>query len=151
MSEYFSEEGLEKLKVELEELKTAKRHEIAARLEHAKSLGDLSENAEYQEAKEEQSLLESRIVELEEILRNAVIIKKDAYSTLVQVGSTVSVASKHGEENFTIVGSEEADPKLGMISNESPLGKTFLGRKVGDTVEVKTPDGTFSYSIVSIQ
>ncbi len=151
MSEYFSEEGLEKLKNELEELKTAKRHEIAARLEHAKSLGDLSENAEYQEAKEEQSLLESRIVEIEEILRNAVIIKKDAYSSLVQVGSTVRVTSEHGEEIFTIVGSEEADPKDGMISNESPLGKAFLGRKIGDKIEVKTPAGTFHYSISGIK
>lgn len=151
MSEYFSEEGLEKLKQELEDLKTAKRHEIAARLEHAKSLGDLSENAEYQEAKEEQSLLESRIVEIEEVLRNAVIIKKDAYSALVQVGSTVRVTSEHGEENFTIVGSEEADPKSGMISNESPLGKAFLGRKIGDTAEVKTPAGIVHYSILAIK
>jgi len=150
MSEYFSEEGLEKLKQELEELKTVKRHEIAARLEHAKSLGDLSENAEYQEAKEEQSLLESQIVEIEEVLRNAVIIKKDAHSSLVQVGSTVGVASEHGEENFTIVGSEEADPKVGKISNESPLGKTFLGHKVGEKVEVKTPGGIIHYSIIAI-
>ena len=150
MSEYFSEEGLEKLKQELEELKTVKRHEIAARLEHAKSLGDLSENAEYQEAKEEQSLLESQIVEIEEILRNAVIIKKDAHSSLVQVGSTVGVASEHGEETFTIVGSEEADPKVGKISNESPLGKTFLGHKVGEKVEVKTPGGIIHYSIIAI-
>jgi len=150
MSEYFSEEGLEKLKQELEELKTVKRHEIAARLEHAKSLGDLSENAEYQEAKEEQSLLESQIVEIEEVLRNAVIIKKDAHSSLVQVGSTVGVASEHGEETFTIVGSEEADPKVGKISNESPLGKTFLGHKVGEKVEVKTPGGIIHYSIIAI-
>ena len=150
MSEYFSEEGLEKLKQELEELKTVKRHEIAARLEHAKSLGDLSENAEYQEAREEQSLLESQIVEIEEVLRNAVIIKKDAHSSLVQVGSTVGVASEHGEENFTIVGSEEADPKVGKISNESPLGKTFLGHKVGEKVEVKTPGGIIHYSIIAI-
>ncbi len=150
MSEYFSEEGLEKLKQELEELKTVKRHEIAARLEHAKSLGDLSENAEYQEAKEEQSLLESQIVEIEEVLRNAVIIKKDAHSSLVQVGSTVGVASEHGEETFTIVGSEEADPKAGKISNESPLGKTFLGHKVGEKVEVKTPGGIVHYSIIVI-
>ena len=151
MSEYFSEEGLEKLKQELEELKTVKRHEIATRLEHAKSLGDLSENAEYQEAKEEQSLLESQIVEIEEVLRNAVIIKKDAHSSLVQVGSTVGVASEHGEETFTIVGSEEADPKAGKISNESPLGKTFLGHKIGEKVEVKTPGGIVHYSILAIK
>ena len=151
MSEYFSEEGLANLKQELEELKTKKRHEIASRLEHAKSLGDLSENAEYQEAKEEQSLVESRIVELEEIVRNAVIIKKDAHSNLVQIGSTVRVRSEAGEETFTIVGSEEADPKAGKISNESPLGKSFLGRKSGDKVEVKTPGGTYTYSIAELK
>lgn len=150
MTEYFSEEGLARLKEELEELKTTKRHEIAARLEHAKSLGDLSENAEYQEAKEEQSLLESRIVELEEIVRNAVIIKKDATSHLVQIGSTVKVKSDAGEETYTIVGSEEADPKAGKISNESPLGKAFLGHKAGEKIEVKTPGGTYFYSIVQI-
>ena len=151
MTEYFSEEGLANLKQELEELKTKKRHEIASRLEHAKSLGDLSENAEYQEAKEEQSLVESRIVELEEIVRNAVIIKKDAHSNLVQIGSTVRVRSEAGEETFTIVGSEEADPKAGKISNESPLGKSFLGRKSGDKVEVKTPGGTYTYSIAELK
>ena len=151
MTEYFSEEGLANLKQELEELKTKKRHEIASRLEHAKSLGDLSENAEYQEAKEEQSLVESRIGELEEIVRNAVIIKKDAHSNLVQIGSTVRVRSDLGDETFTIVGSEEADPKLGKISNESPLGKSFLGNKAGDKVEVKTPGGTYTYSIVELK
>ncbi len=150
MSEYFSEEGLERLKQELEELKITKRHEIAARLEHAKSLGDLSENAEYQEAKEEQSLNESRIAELEEIVRNAVIIKKDVRSDTVQIGSTVSVRSDTGEESYTIVGSEEADPKTGKISNESPLGKAFLGKKAGETVEIKTPGGMFSYTIRGI-
>src|SRR3989344_9385306 len=150
-AKYVSEEGLEKLKRELQELKTTKRHEIALRLEHAKSLGDLSENAEYQEAKEEQSLVESRIVELEEIVRNAVIIKKDAHSNLVQIGSTVRVRSETGEETFTIVGSEEADPKAGKISNESPLGKSFLGRKSGDKVEVKTPGGTYTYSIAELK
>ena len=150
MSEYFSEEGLERLKQELQELKITKRHEIAARLEHAKSLGDLSENAEYQEAKEEQSLNESRIAELEEIVRNAVIIKKDVRSDTVQIGSTVSVRSDTGEESYTIVGSEEADPKTGKISNESPLGKAFLGKKAGETVEIKTPGGMFSYTIRGI-
>ena len=150
MSEYFSEEGLERLKQELEELKITKRHEIAARLEHAKSLGDLSENAEYQEAKEEQSLNESRIAELEEIVRNAVIIKKDVRSDTVQIGSTVSVRSDTGEESYTIVGSEEADPKTGKISNESPLGKAFVGKKAGETVEIKTPGGMFSYTIRGI-
>mgnify|MGYP001588341339 CR=1 FL=1 len=149
--EYFSEEGLEKLKQELEELKTVKRKEIAARLEHAKSLGDLSENAEYQEAKEEQSLLENRIAELEDALRNAVIIQKGGRSDVVEVGSTVKVESARGEEVFTIVGSEEANPAENKISNESPLGQAFLGHRAGDRVEVKTPGGSVEYTIREVR
>lgn len=151
MPEYFSEEGLEKLKQELHELKTMKRREIAARLEHAKSLGDLSENAEYQETKEEQSLVESQIGELEERIRHAVLIKKDMRTDRVTVGSTVRVTSKHGEELYSIVGSEEASPLQGRISNESPMGKAFLGHKVGEHVEVKTPGGVTRYEIVEIR
>lgn len=148
--EYVSEEGLEKLKQELNELKTKKRKEIAARLEHAKTLGDLSENAEYQEAKEEQSLVESQIAELEEKVRNAVVIQGHR-TDVVTVGSTVRVRSEQGEEIYTIVGSEEAQPAEGKISNESPLGKTFLGHRVGDRVEVKTPVGVTSYDILDIR
>lgn len=151
MPEYFSEEGLEKLKQELHELKTVKRREIAARLEHAKSLGDLSENAEYQETKEEQSLVESQIGELEERIRHAVLIKKDVRTDRVTVGSTVRVTSKHGEELYGIVGSEEASPLQGRISNESPMGKAFLGHKVGEHVEVKTPGGVTRYEILEIR
>lgn len=151
MPEYFSEEGLEKLKQELHELKTMKRREIAARLEHAKNLGDLSENAEYQETKEEQSLVESQIGELEERIRHAVLIKKDGRTDRVTVGSTVRVTSKHGEELYGIVGSEEASPLQGKISNESPMGKAFLGHKVGESVEVKTPGGVTRYEIVEIR
>ncbi|QQG45152.1 MAG: transcription elongation factor GreA [Candidatus Sungiibacteriota bacterium] len=149
--EYVSQEGLEKLKQELEHLKTTRRKEIAARLEHAKTLGDLSENAEYQEAKEEQSLIESQITELEETIRNAVLIKKDRISDTVDVGSTIRVRSGEGEETYTIVGSEEASPAQGKISNESPLGKAFLGHRAGDTVEVKTPGGMTTYEILGIQ
>ena len=151
MSEYLSEEGLEKLKQELHELKTKKRQEIAARLEHAKSLGDLSENAEYQETKEEQELMEQRIAELEERVREAVVMKKPTRTDSVSVGSTVRVQSERGDETYTIVGSEEADPGLGKISNESPIGKAFLDRKVGDKVEVKTPGGALAYIIVEIR
>jgi len=151
MSEFISEEGLEKLKQELHELKTVKRQDIAARLEHAKSLGDLSENAEYQEAKEEQSLMETKIAELEEMVRSAVLIEKSHRTDEVTIGSTVKVASSRGEESYTIVGSEEANPLGGKISNESPLGKSFLGRKVGESVEVKTPGGIAEYKIVGIQ
>lgn len=151
MSEYLSKEGLEKLKNELYDLKTKKRKEIASRLEHAKTLGDLSENAEYQEAKEEQSLVETQIAEHEETIRNAVVIAKASSTDVVSVGSTVRVSSSQGEETYTIVGSEEASPAEGKISNESPLGRSFLGRRVGDRVEVKTPGGVISYQILEIK
>ncbi|MBI2640606.1 MAG: transcription elongation factor GreA [Candidatus Sungbacteria bacterium] len=150
MSEYLSEEGLEKLKKELQELKTVKRQDIAARLEHAKTLGDLSENAEYQEAKEEQSLMELQIAELEETVRNAVLIRGHR-TDQVTVGSTVRVRSQSGEEMYMIVGSEEANPAEGKISNESPMGKAFLGKKVGDEVEVKTPGGVITYQVAEIR
>lgn len=149
--EYVSEEGLEKLKQELVELKTNKRKEIAARLEHAKSLGDLSENAEYQEAKEEQSLVEAEIAKLEETIREAVVIQKSHRTDKVEVGATVRVRSNRGEETYTIVGSEEANPAIGKISNESPLGRAFLDRKTGDRVEVKTPGGITAYEIFEIR
>lgn len=151
MSEYLSEEGLGKLKQELHELKTKKRQDIARRLEHAKSLGDLSENAEYQETKEEQSFVEGEIVELEERIRNAVLIQKSAGADRVSIGSTVRVTSEHGEETFMIVGMEESDPVRGKISNESPLGKAFLGHRVGDRVEVKIPVGVTIYTILEIR
>lgn len=150
MTEYISAEGLEKLKRELEELKTVKRREIAERLEAAKALGDLSENAEYHEAKEAQSLNESKIQELEEVLRDVVVITKPAHTKTVQIGSTIEVDSGRGRETFTIVGSEEADPPAGKISNESPLGQAFLGRAVGETIEIKTPGGVASYKIRKI-
>lgn len=149
--EYLSPEGLEKLKQELQELKTTKRKEIASRLEHAKSLGDLSENAEYQEAKEEQSLIESEIAKLEEMIRDAVLIEKNHRTDKVVVGSTVRLKSDRGEETYMIVGSEEANPGQGRISNESPLGRAFLGHKAGETVDVKTPGGASSYKIIEIQ
>lgn len=150
MSEYLSQQGLEKLKKELEALKTVERREIAARLEAAKALGDLSENAEYQEAKEAQSLNESQIGEMEEKLRNAVVIKKPTDLNMVQVGATIDVESDLGQETFTIVGSEEADPLQGKISNESPLGKAFLGKKAGEPIDIKTPGGILKYKILKI-
>lgn len=151
MSEYLSREGLEKLKKHLHELKTKKRKEIASRLEQAKTLGDLSENAEYQEAKEEQSLVESEISEVEEKLRDAVLIAKEHSTDKVVIGSTVTVRSDRGEETYTIVGSEEANPSEGKISNESPLGKSFLGHRRGDSFEVRTPGGVIAYEIVEIR
>ncbi|MEK7082124.1 MAG: transcription elongation factor GreA [Patescibacteria group bacterium] len=151
MSEYISAEGLEKLKQELHDLKTSKRREIAGRLEHAKTLGDLSENAEYQEVIEEQKMVEQKIGELEEMLRNIVVIKDARSGDVVVVGSTVRVKSPWGEEVYRIVGSEESDPGQGKISNESPLGKAFLGRKKMESVEVRTPRGSVRYEIVEIK
>ncbi|OHA09714.1 MAG: hypothetical protein A3H69_01725, partial [Candidatus Sungbacteria bacterium RIFCSPLOWO2_02_FULL_47_9] len=119
--EYISQEGLEKLKEELQQLKIAERQSIAERLEKAAALGDLSENAEYQEAKEAQSLNESRIGELEEMLKNIVVIKKPVGTDVVQIGSVVVVERSGKDETYLIVGSEEADPLSGKVSNESPL------------------------------
>lgn len=151
MPEYISAEGLEKLKEELHTLKTTRRQDIAARLEHAKSLGDLSENAEYQETKEEQELLERQIIELDGMIRNAVVIKSERPLDVVTVGSTVVVDSGRGPETYKIVGSEEAKPVEGKISNESPLGKAFLNHRIGNTVEVKTPSGAIEYKILEIK
>jgi transcription elongation factor GreA len=150
-SEYLSQQGFERLKKELTNLKSKRRKEIAERLEYAKSLGDLAENAEYQEAKEEQQALEARIAELEDILNRAVLISHPETSA-IDLGSTVK-ARKEGvlnEETYFIVGSEEADPSSNRISNESPLGRALLGKKKGDTVNVQTPRGEIKYHIVEI-
>jgi len=151
-SEYFSEEGLVKLKVELEDLKTKKRREIADRLEYAKSLGDLSENSEYQEAKEAQLLNESKVAELEDMLRRAVIVQKSLSKNTVEIGSkiVVEMVEKPGEMTFSIVGYKEASPVDNKISNESPLGSSLLGHKKGEIVKVQTPKGIVEYKIVDI-
>jgi len=148
--QYISAEGLEQLKKELEELKK-RRQEIAKRLEDAKNLGDLSENAEYQEAREDQAFNEGKIVELTQMVRDAVIINKSKNKDVVRVGSTVEVKSDNGPQAFTIVGSEEASPLEGKISNESPLGKCFLGKKRGEEVVVETPRGKVKYKILAIE
>jgi len=148
---YLSQEGVETLKKELQELKTKKRQEIAKRLQEAKDLGDLSENAEYFEAKEAQSLNDNRISELEELLKNAVVIETSNEENIVRIGSMVEVKSNNGSEIFSIVGSAEAKPQEGKISNESPLGRAFLGRKIGDEIEVKTPGGITKYKIIKIE
>jgi len=148
---YLSQEGIETIKKELQELKTKKRQEIAARLQEAKDLGDLSENAEYFEAKEAQSLNENRIIELEKLLKNAVVIETSSEEDIVRVGSTIEVKSNNGPETFNIVGSAEAKPQEGKISNESPLGRAFLGRKIGDEIEVKSPNGITKYKIIKIE
>jgi len=148
---YLSQEGIETVKKELQELKTKKRQEIAKRLQEAKDLGDLSENAEYFEAKEAQSFNESRIIELEKLLKNAVVIETPSEEIIIRVGSTIEVKSNNGAEIFNIVGSAEAEPQERKISNESPLGRAFLGRKIGDEIEVKSPNGITKYKIIKIE
>ena len=147
---YLSREGTESLEKELQELKTKKRQEIAKRLQEAKDLGDLSENAEYFEAKEAQSFNENRIAELQELLKNAITIEA-SNENAVGIGSMIEVKSGNGTEMFRIVGSAEANPQEGKISNESPLGRAFLGRKIGDKIEINTPGGINKYKIIKIE
>lgn len=148
---YLSREKLEDLKKELELLKSSKRKEIAENLEFAKSLGDLSENAEYIQAREDQGKNEERIMQIEEILKNSVIVAKH-HSSVVEVGSTVMVEKEGGtEQRLQIVGSEEADMKAGKISNRSPLGMALFGKKKGDKVTFKTPTGITNYKILEIE
>src|ERR1051326_2013607 len=131
-NDYLTKEKFSELSAELERLRTTGRQEVAGRLEYAKSLGDLSENAEYQEAREAFTDLEERIAKIEEVLKQAVIVK-EKHGTQVDIGSTVVVKKSGGVTmEFNIVGSEEADPKEGKISNESPLGAAMIGKKAGD-------------------
>ena len=144
-------DGLKKLKEELNYLKTSKRQEISRRIQSAKELGDLSENAEYSEAKEQQALNESKIEELEKTFKNIETIDdRHSKSSVVNIGSTIKMKNGEIERTLTIVGSNEADPSEGRISNESPLAMSFLGHKVNDKVEVKTPKGKTSYLILEI-
>lgn len=145
---YLTEEKIQQLKKEFEELKKKKR-DIANRLEEARALGDLSENVEYAEVKEEQAFNEGRIREIEQILKGAVIISKSR-KDIVQVGSKIKVKSDSGVREFVIVGSQEAQPSEGKISNESPLGRAFLGHKAGETIEAIAPKGRMKYKIVEI-
>ncbi len=149
--QYLTKERLEELTAELETLKGKRRVEVAERLKQAKEYGDLSENSEYAEAREEQASVETRIAELEDLLKQAAIIKKSEGGDTVTVGSTVTV--KRGEKvmSYTIVGSYEVKPEEGRISDESPLGKAFLRRKVGDTVSAATPAGAATYEILKIE
>ncbi len=149
-SEYFSEEGLAKLKQELEDRKTKVRQEIAQRLEYAKSLGDLSENSEYQEAKETQMLNEGKIAELEDVLRRAVLVHKSEQIDMIEIGSQVVLEANGAEVSFSIVGANEANPAEQKISHESPIGAAILGHRKGDKVLVTTPKGEVAYKIISV-
>ena len=149
-NQYFSKEGLEKLKNELEERLSVLRPEIALRIKEAKEQGDLSENAEFDAAKEAQAFNEGRIEEIKNILEKAVVINHNGDKDFVQVGSTLKVQSEVGSHPYSIVGAAESDPVAGFISNESPLGKAFIGRKKGEAVRVVTPKGEVEYKIVDI-
>jgi len=146
---YLTAEGLEKLKAELHQLVTVDRPRIASRIHEAKLDGDLSENAEYEDAKQEQSFLEGRIATLELQLRNAAVIEKSNGDS-VGIGSKVVIKGIDGEETFTIVGSAEAAPREGRISNESPVGSALMGHKKGETIVVQAPSGPIEYTLVRI-
>jgi transcription elongation factor GreA len=149
--QYLSKERFDELTAELAELKTAKRIEIAQRLKTAKEYGDLSENSEYAEAREEQASVETRIAELEDLLKNMEIVTKTKGSDTVRVGSTITVKKAGKEMAYSIVGSYDADPLAGKVSDESPLGKAFIGKKVGDKVNVEAPAGKVTYEILKIE
>jgi transcription elongation factor GreA len=152
MNEYITKENKEALEAELKELMGPRRKEIISAVEYAKSLGDLSENAEYHSAREAQGKLEERISQIEHVLKNAVVMEHTGDGT-VQIGATV-VIKKEGEENtrtFLVVGSEETDMLAGKISYKSPLGQSLFGKQAGETVTVTTPKGEVQYKIVSVQ
>lgn len=145
--------GLKKLQDELQDLKVNQRREIAQKIKEAREQGDLSENAEYDAAKDEQRDIEARIEELEKILKNAeVVVEEEADLDKVSIGCSVKILDCEFDEEleYKIVGSTEANSLKGKISNESPVGKALLGKQVGDTVTVETPAGEFSYKVLSI-
>ena len=149
---FLTAEGLKKLEQELEYLRTRKRAEIAERLHQAMEDGELIENAEYEAAKNEQAFVEGRILTLEMLLNNAVIIKGDGPQGQVHLGSVVTVREEGGPpEKYYIVGAAEADPGHGRISNESPLGRALMGRKAGDEVKVNAPAGVLTFSVMDIE
>ncbi|KOO47021.1 transcription elongation factor GreA [Priestia koreensis] len=149
-----TKEGKEKLEQELEYLKSVKRKEVVERIKTARGFGDLSENSEYDAAKDEQAFVEARIATLENMIRNAKIIEEDAAnSSVVSLGKSVTFVElpDGDEETYTIVGSAEADPFEGKISNDSPIAKSLMGKQIGDEVVVQTPGGEMSVKIVTIK
>jgi len=152
---YITKKGLKQLKEELENLKNVKRKEVMDRLKEAISYGDLSENSEYEEAKNEQAFVEGRIIELEEKIKKAQIIsekKGTSKADTVQIGSTVTIQNLTDDDNsetYTIVGSTEADPMNNRISNESPIGMAIIGKQKGTVVKVKAPAGVLEYKLIS--
>jgi transcription elongation factor GreA len=143
-------DGLRRLQEELEHLVGQRRPEIAQRIKHAKEFGDLSENAEYEDAKNEQGFVEGRIMTLEQMIRNASLIGEAAADGSVRLGSTVTVQDEFGTSSYTIVGPAEADAASGRISLESPVGKALIGREPGEEVEVETPGGSRRVRILEL-
>ena len=149
---YLTPEGEAKLRTELADLKGTRREELAQRLRAAIQMGDLSENADYHKAKEDQAFLEGRIQEIEYILRNAVIIEKSANAGVVSMGDHVTIQEEGFDpETYHVVGAREADPRNGKISNESPIGRAIMDHKVGDVVEADTPGGKMKFKILKIE
>jgi transcription elongation factor GreA len=148
---YLTREGLKKLERELDHLRTVRRVEVAERLHNAQDVGDLIDNVEYEDAKNEQAFVEGRIMTIETMLSNAVLIEDTGPEGVVGLGDTVTVKEGSSKpEMYMLVGPAEANPKEGKISNESPLGKALLGRRVGDEVKVNAPGGSLSFRIVAI-
>ncbi len=149
---YLTPEGAAKLKQELEELKGPRREELSRRLRSAIQMGDLSENADYHKAKEDQGFLEGRIQEIEYMLRNAVIIEPNNRKDVVSIGSHVTIQEGDAPtETYHVVGAKEANPRNGKISNESPIGRALMEHKVGDVVQAETPGGKISFKILKIE
>jgi transcription elongation factor GreA len=150
---YLTTEGEERLKQELAVLKGPDRDEIARRLRSAIQMGDLSENADYHKAKEDQGFLEGRIQELEYILKNAIIVEVSSKAReVVEVGATITIQEEdYPPETYQMVGAKEADPRQGKISNESPIGRALLGSRVGDMVVAETPGGNLNFKIIKIE
>ena len=149
---FFTEEGLQKAEDELEQLKSVERRKVADNIKEALAYGDISENAEYDHAKNEQARLEEKISKLEQQIGNAVIIEENTSKDIVNVGSGVIIqeAGSDYTEEYKIVGSAETDPLKGKISNESPMGEALLGKKVGEIVPVSTPDGIVDFEVIEI-
>ena len=148
---YLTQEGAKKLQVELAELTGPRREELARRLRSAIQMGDLSENADYHKAKEDQAFLEGRIQEIEAVLRTAFVVEKSS-SDVVSVGCTVTVQEENLDpETYYLVGAKEADPRNGKISNESPIGRALMDHKAGDIVEAETPGGKIRFKILKIE
>jgi transcription elongation factor GreA len=149
---YVTQEGLKKLEDELEHLRTVKRQEVAQRLHEAMEDGELIENAEYEAAKNEQAFVEGRILELEHMLAQAQVIEPGKSTGVVRIGSTVVIQEDgHASETYTIVGAAEANPREGLISNESPLGQSLLDHRVGDEIDVRAPAGVIRFRVVKIK